>query len=113
MIIYGDITYTDIRPKYKIDKRYLKFLTFIDFLTKIVNCCFTKFTDWKHEKEFRILTFKAGFDERNFADINFIEITGVTTSVYIGVNYSASLVLPSHYDKLEKDKKIYKLNIVH
>ena len=113
LVIYGDICYTDIRPKYKMDKRYLKFLTFIDFLNKVVDCCFTKFTDRKHEKEFRILTFESGFNKRDFPDKNFMEIKGKTSSVYVGVNYTGDLKLPLNYKKLEKDNKIYKLNIIH
>lgn len=112
LVIYGDIRYTDIRPKYKMDKRYLKFLTFIDFLNKVVDCCFTKFTDRKHEKEFRILTFESGFNKRDFRDKNFMEIKGKTSSVYVGVNYTGGLKLPLNYKKLEKDNKIYKLNIM-
>ena len=118
LIIYGDINYANNRPNYKHDKRYFKLLPFTDFLSNIVQCCFTKYENWKHEKEFRILTFLEGFDsymksESNQGVVNyFIAINGNTSNVYVGAKYKGKLNLPISSKKLEKDDMEYKLNIV-
>lgn len=116
LIIYGEVSYEKDRPNYK-HYRVFKSLPFFVFLSDIIECCFTKFLNWQHEKEFRILTFLEGFNEFSMKDgisqNNFINIKGNTYSLYIGAKYSSTnkFVLPSFSEQLEKDDKEYKLNV--
>lgn len=113
LVIYGDIIYSEKRPRYRYYKSYFDSIPFIGFLSKVKDCCFTKFYKWEHEKEFRILTFFDDFIEKyDPIDVakNFVNIQGNVAEIYLGVNYNGKYKISHRYKKLTKDLVIYKLN---
>ena len=111
LIIYGDINYSPIRPKYIV---FHSMLNNIYLIIQIIKNCFTKYIGWKGEKEFRILTCINGFSKNliNSPQGNdYINLKGTTSELYLGVNYTYNHVLPPFAKQLKKDIYKYKLNV--
>ena len=111
LIIYGDINYSPIRPKYIV---FHYMLNNIYLIVQIIKNCFTKYIGWEEEKEFRILTSINGFSQNliNSTQGNdYINLKGTTAELYLGVNYTSNYVLPPFAKQLKKDIYKYKLNV--
>ena len=108
--IYGEVKYKKARPKYKtygIPSGSASFVIDLDFL---VRCCFTKYRGWKHENEFRILTFASGFAANTITD--YMTISNSPSQVFQGMKFvqpTTPLSFPPGTKKLKKDPRKYRL----
>lgn len=111
--IYGNVKYKKARPKYKtygIPSGKASFVIDLDFL---VRCCFTKYRGWKHENEFRILTFASGFVADTIErSSDYMTISSSPSQVFQGIKFvqpTPPLSFPPKTKKLKKDPRKYKL----
>ncbi len=98
--VYGDIDYpsTDARPKLRANTKDMA----DDIMNYIIECTFTKYHNWQHEKEFRYLLMGEDFGVNNF-----ITIASKTDRIYLGCN---SDEVPLYKD-LKMESSLYKLKM--
>lgn len=98
LCIIGKVKYDYRRPKHVKTKA----LALFNEVTFIIECAFTKFNNWKHENEFRILV----LDDNPSSD--YLTINVPIADSYVGMNSSLEFP-PLSPKKLTKDNIDYKL----
>ncbi len=104
--VYGDISYpaTDMRPKFHVKSVDIA----DDILSFIIECTFTKYHNWQHEKEFRYVLMGEDFKS------DYITIDSKTDCIYLGCKnnevsfYKTMTMTPSPY-RLKMHPQKYEL----
>ena len=106
--VYGDINYpaTDMRPKFQAKTVDIA----DDIMSFIIECTFTKYHNWQHEKEFRYVLMGEEFGS------DYITINSKTDSIYLGCKsnevpfYDTFTMVPNPY-RLRMHPRKYELII--
>lgn len=93
----GNVNYRKKRPAYKVKKS----LGLMDEILFYINCLFTKFEEWSHENEYRMVI----INSKEYGD--YFSINTTVMDKKVGCEFAGTV--PTNFNKLTKDPKDYLL----
>lgn len=106
LCIIGDVIYSKKRPNYKLKTNSLSFSNIID----LINCTFTKYNEWEHEKEYRFVLIYDAFNDGGNTEIEIPIINILRGCKNTGTPLINSSGTTLNTTTLVEDPNYYRLN---